>query len=302
MAKMSYLIQKTTNNTLDLIAKSLKDDKPLPNDLALSRTLDVSRTSIRIVIEHLCHEGILRREGSSKHILRTPEEKDYFDISNEPSTKEEQFEKFFLSLINTGKLQPGDRFSELDLAKKSACITITVREFLIKFSRTGLIQKKPRAQWQMVEFDENFAKELVTFRKMLEMASIRSLLEIPASDPVWAELEELLEEHKQLLEDIDNRYNDFPALDARLHRAIQKCSGNRFISQFFDIVTFVCHYHYQWDKSDEKERNNCAASEHVDLISKLLSRDISGSIMCLENHLNTAQKTLMRSAHGLTEE
>jgi GntR family transcriptional regulator, transcriptional activator for L-galactonate catabolism len=302
MASMSYLIQQSINKMLDLITQTLNEKKSdLPNDLALSRDFEVSRTSIRTVIDHLCENGLLRREGNKKIILRAPKTKDYFDISNEPSTKEEQFEKFFLSLINTGKLLPGDRFSELDLAKKSNCITITVREFLIKFSHTGLIQKRPREQWQMVEFDEQFASELVSFRKILEMTSIRALLERPTEDPVWQELETLLKEHKELLNHMETHYNDFPALDARLHRVIQNCSGNRFINQFFNIVTFVCHYHYQWDKTDEKERNTTAVMEHIDLLTKLLSRDISGSIMSLENHLNTAQKTLMRSAHGLTD-
>ena len=299
MTELSYLIQSTVNKTLELVEKSLSGNTPLPNDLALSKALHVSRTTIRTVIDYLCQQGILKREASHKRIIRAPEPHDYFDISNEPSSKEEQFEKFFLSLIHTGKLHPGDKFSELDLAKKSNCITITVREFLIKFSRTGLIQKKPRAQWQMVEFDAAFARELVFFRKILEMTSIRALLTRAPEDPVWGDLASLLNEHLEILEDMDARYNEFPALDARLHRLIQNCSGNRFIEQFYEIVKFVCHYHYQWDKADEKERNTVAAQEHVDLIRKLLSRDFSGSIMSLETHLESAKATLMRSANGL---
>lgn len=301
MSELSYLLQQSTNKLLDLIKDAAPGSSQLPNDFALSRDLGISRTTVRTAITHLCDQGILKREGNLKIVLRAPKPTDYFDISNEPSTKEEQFEKYFLSLISSGKLMPGDRFSELDLAKKSNCITITVREFLIKFAHTGLIKKNPRAQWQMVEFDVQFAEELISFRKILEMASIRALLERPTDDPVWGELSDLLAEHKALLADIDNKFNDFPALDARLHRLIQSASGNRFINQFFNIVTFICHYHYQWDKSDEKERNAIAVSEHIDLLNNLLSRDIAGSVMSLEKHLNTAQRTLMRSAHGLTD-
>lgn len=301
MTELSYLLQQSTNKLLDLIKDAAPGNAQLPNDFALSRDLGISRTTVRTAITHLCDKGILKREGNLKIVLRAPRPADYFDISNEPSTKEEQFEKYFLSLISSGKLMPGDRFSELDLAKKSNCITITVREFLIKFAHTGLIKKNPRAQWQMVEFDVQFAEELISFRKILEMASIRALLERSTDDPVWGELSDLLAEHKALLADIDNKFNDFPALDARLHRLIQSASGNRFINQFFNIVTFICHYHYQWDKSDEKERNAIAVSEHIDLLNNLLSRDIAGSVMSLEKHLNTAQRTLMRSAHGLTD-
>ncbi|GGY75198.1 GntR family transcriptional regulator [Cellvibrio zantedeschiae] len=301
MTDLSYLLQESTNKLLDLVKNAAPDMPHLPNDFALSQVIGVSRTTVRTAVTHLCEKGVLKREGNVKTILRAPEPADYFDISNEPSTKEEQFEKYFLSLISSGKLLPGDRFSELDLAKKSNCITITVREFLIKFAHTGLIKKNPRAQWQMVEFDVQFAEELIAFRKILEMASIRALLERPVDDPVWSELTELLNEHKALLADIENKFNDFPALDARLHRLIQSASGNRFINQFFNIVTFICHYHYQWDKSDEKERNAIAVTEHINLLNNLLSRDIGGSVMSLEKHLNTAQRTLMRSAHGLSD-
>lgn len=301
MADMSYLVQQTINKLLALIENVSIETGHLPNDLTLSRDLGVSRTTVRTATTYLCDREILKRDGSLKIILRAPKQSDYFDLSNEPSTKEEQFEKYFLSLISSGKLLPGDRFSELDLAKKSNCITITVREYLIKFSHTGLIKKNPRAQWQMVEFDVAFAEELITFRKLLEMTSIKALLERPADDPVWSELAQLRQEHKMLIADIDNRYNDFPALDARLHRLIQSASGNRFINQFFNIVTFICHYHYQWDKADEKERNMVAANEHIELLDNLLSRNVSGSLQSLEKHLDTAQRTLLRSAHGLTD-
>ena len=301
MSKPSFLVQETNNKLLDLIANTMANNQPLCGELSLSKQMNTSRTTVRTVIKMLGDRGVIGRHGSKYYVLRSPVQEDYFELAGTPSSKEEQFECFFLSLVKTGKLHPGDRFSELDLARKSDCTTITVREFLIKFSHTGLIQKKPREQWQMVEFDQSFAQELISFRKLLEMASIRALLEKPIDDPVWIELKVLLADHKNLVQDMDQRYSDFSELDARLHRLIQSSSSNRFISRFFDIVTFVCHYHYQWDRSDEKERNKAAAHEHIDLITKLLSRDIDGAIISLERHLNTAQNTLMRSVYGLGE-
>lgn len=300
MTSLSYLVQKATNESLALIVENYAQNKKLPNDLALSKALGVSRTTVRNVIDQLSEIGVIKKNGPAKEILRKPKKNDYFDISNEPSSKEELIEKYFLDRINTGQLLPGDRFSELDLAKRSACNTITVREFLIKFSHTGLIQKDPRAQWQMVEFDVRFARELAEFRRILEMNSLTKVLERPDDDPVWLELQQLLEEHK-ILRGNPARYQELAPLDRRLHLAIQGSSENRFIRQFFDIVSFVCHYHYQWDKSDERERNVIAIDEHIDLLTKLLAKDISGAITSLDKHLDTSRKTLMRSAHGLLE-
>lgn len=300
MAKTSYLIQNTVNQILDITSECYAQNTPLPTDLTLAKTIDVSRTSIRRAVDILCDNDVLYRDGTVKHIFRKPKKEDYFKLNIEEESKEKQFEAYFLNLIHSGQLQPGDKFSELDLAKKSGCITITVREFLIRFSHMGLIEKKPRSQWQMVKFTADFARELIEFRKILEMAALRSLLERPEGDSVWEQLGELLREHKALLRDIDNRFNDFPALDSRLHNIIQNCSGNRFIGQFFEIVKFICHYHYQWDKSDELERNQIAAQEHINLIENLLARDLTGSIISLERHLQTAHQTLLSSANGLS--
>ncbi len=300
MSDKSYLVQQASNNVLDLI-KDLKEDGQanLPNDLALSRTLEVSRTTVRTVINHLEEAGIISKTGSQKTIKRKPKPADYFDISDQVASKEVLIENYFLSLISNGHLHPGDRFSELELAKQSHCNTITVREFLIRFSHTGLIQKRPRAQWQMVEFDEDFANELIDFRRILEMNSITNLLEQPMERPVWAELQQLLVDHKELEPHMAERFHEFPKLDERLHLAIQSCSENRFIKQFFQVVSFVCHYHYQWAQHDERERNTVALHEHIDLLNKLLARDIHGAIMSLETHLNTARATLLRSSQNL---
>jgi DNA-binding GntR family transcriptional regulator len=187
----------------------------------------------------------------------------------------------------------------LDLSKKSGCITITVREFLNRFSHTGLIQKKPREKWQMVEFDEAFARELIDFRSLLEMNSITHLLEQGDDHPIWAELQQLLLDHKELQPHMETRFREFSKLDERLHLAIQSSTDNRFTKQFFNTVSFVCHYHYQWGQHDEKERNSIALAQHIDLLNKLLSRDIRGSILSLETHLNTARTTLLRSSQNL---
>ena len=198
-----------------------------------------------------------------------------------------------------GKLLPGDRFSELGLAKQSGCTTITVREFLLKFSNNGLIEKIPRGRWKMVKFDEEFARELVSFRQMLEMNAITELLKLPKNDPVWKELADLLVEHQAVLADMENRYLEFPDLDKALHFKIKQCTNNRFTNQFYDIISFVCHYHYQWDKTGELERFTTAINEHIDILNNLVTHNTVGTIMAMERHLKSAEKTLLRCVHGL---
>jgi len=295
----SHLIQETVNGILESLSDFDASSPVVLKDNTLAKKLNVSRTTIRTALSELENLGIIVIDGSKKTVNRKPTEADYFDTSNSVASKEEIIESYFLDLINHGKLLPGDKFSELELAKSSGCNTITVREFLIKFSRFGLIEKKPRAKWQMVEFTEKFALELVEFRRILEMSSITKLLATPTDDPVWKELSVLLDKHIEVLADVDNRYTELSELDRKFHYIVQRASSNRFFMQFFDVVSLICHYHYQWDKSDELDRNKVALQEHVEIITQLLAHNTSGVISAMEVHLGTAKKTLLRSAHGL---
>ncbi|WNC68218.1 GntR family transcriptional regulator [Thalassotalea nanhaiensis] len=299
VSNKTYLFKKSINSMLKLIVDLTDGQNVMPNDIELTRLLGISRTTVRACVEHLCDSGIVKRDGADKVVLRQPNTKDYFDIENKNSTKDEQIEKYFLNLINTGQLLPGDRFSELSLAKNSGCTTITVREFLIKFSNYGLIEKIPRGRWVMVTFDEEFARELISFREMVEMKAITELLKLPKNHSTWLELQELLHKHQEVRKDMENRYQEFPDLDRALHLIIQNCAKNRFTKQFFDIVSFVCHYHYQWDKTGELERFTVAIDEHIDLLNNLITHNNAGAIMSMEKHLNSAESTLLRCVHGL---
>lgn len=262
----TYLFKHSINRLLVHIKELPEGQNTMANDMELTRQLNISRTTVRACIEYLIEQGLVTRQGSHKIVLRQPEEGDFFDIENKASTKDEQIEKYFMKLIHHGKLLPGDRFSELSLAKNSGCTTISVREFLIKFSNNGLIKKIPRGRWQMVEFDEAFAKELIDFREMLEMNALNDLLKAPKDDQIWTELEELLNAHLEVRADIENRYMEFPDLDKAFHFKLRDKKPNRFINQFYDIVSFICHYHYQWDKTGELERFTVACNEHLSLI------------------------------------
>ncbi|MDO7085588.1 FCD domain-containing protein [Pseudocolwellia sp. AS88] len=298
MSKKTYLFKQSTNRMLELIANLSDGEKVMPNDIELTKLLKISRTTVRACIEDLCTANIIKRDGANKVVLRQPTPDDYFDIQDKDSTKDVQIEKYFLGLINAGKLLPGDRFSELSLAKNSGCTTITVREFLIKFSNNGLIEKIPRGRWKMVKFDEEFARELVSFREMVEMRALTELLKFPKSHDVWKQLQQLLTKHQEVRADMENRYLEFPDLDRELHYIIQQSAKNRFTQQFFDIVSFVCHYHYQWDKTGELERFTVAIEEHIDLLNNLITHNNAGSILSMEKHLNSAETTLLRCVEG----
>ena len=70
---------------------------------------------------------------------------------------------------------------------------------------------------------------------------------------------------------------------------------NRFIDSFYDIITMIFHYHYQWSKHDERQRNEIALREHLSYIEALQSRVASVVRVACRAHLTSARDTLLRS-------
>ncbi len=93
-----------------------------------------------------------------------------------------------------------------------------------------------------------------------------------------------------------------PSLDNRLHRLITTAVPNRFIDDFYDVITLIFHYHYQWNKRDERQRNEVAIGEHLAYIDALLARDRQQVEHACRAHLASARQTLRRAFLSALEE
>jgi DNA-binding GntR family transcriptional regulator len=108
----------------------------------------------------------------------------------------------------------------------------------------------------------------------------------------------LRDEHHRLQAEIERRFHDFSDLDRRFHRLINAAVPNRFIDSFYDIISLIFHYHYQWNKRDERQRNEVAIREHLTYIDALLSRSVANIERACRAHLASARETLIRSTSG----
>ena len=88
---------------------------------------------------------------------------------------------------------------------------------------------------------------------------------------------------------------DFSVLDSQFHRLINSVRPNRFIDGFFEVITLIFHYHYQWNQRDERNRNAAALQEHLTYVDALNSRNIGLIELACKAHLASARTTLLRS-------
>ncbi len=266
----------------------------LPSETELSARIGVSRTTVRKVLRQLEERGIVAPHGPAKAILRPPTRSDRFPDAETVSAAL-QVETRFMEWMLRGDLKPGAAVNTLELARLFGVSTTGVREFLNRFARFGLIERRPNARWVFKGFTEDFALELFDVREVFELRSALAFIALPPDSPLWAGLAAMRREHEQLLADIDRRFHDFSDLDNRFHRLIHEAAHNRFIADFYDVIAFIFHYHYQWNKVLEKHRNRAAILEHFDYIDALLSRDPARVEAACRRHLVSARETLLAS-------
>lgn len=293
MARTDERQRETFNRLLDLCAE-LGTGQALPSEQVLADLLLVSRTVIRAALERLHEAGILQWAGRRKEIVRLPIADDRMTVAEALPTPA-QLERQFLEWVLQFDLPPGTALNVTDLARRFRVTPHALQEFLASLSRFGLVKRRARGGWEMLGFTRDYAVELSEFRMVLELHAVQTLLATPATHPVWARLEGLRQAHLDLAAQIDSRFHEFSPLDGAFHAAINGVVRNRFADGFQKVISLIFHYHYQWDKTDERDRNAAAISEHLRLIAALFARDEAAALQAARDHLLQSRQTLLAS-------
>jgi len=290
MARQNTVFKEAYNR----YAAALRTDAALPSEPEIAAQLGISRSTARAILTRLSDAGIIRWNKRQKIVLRQPTEADFFP-SEETNSLHDIIERSFMQRILSDDAAPGMQINELELAREIGTGTTSVREFLIRFSRFGLIEKRPNSHWILKGFTRDFALELADVREMFELHSAAEFSKLPPESDAWCALSDIKADHQAMLRDLDTRYKDFSTLDERFHLLIHAASRNRFIADFYDAIAIIFHYHYQWNKAFARERNERAIHEHLDYIAALESRDQAAIDSACRLHLRSARQTLLQS-------
>ncbi|WP_270729811.1 GntR family transcriptional regulator [Shimia sp. Alg240-R146] len=293
MSRDNSTYKDSLNRSLDYVAE-LRIDDTLPSEVDLTQRLGISRTTVRAVLTHLNEIGVINWSGRAKTVLRKPKASDYYAKEETLSTSE-RVETQFMEFILGGDLKPGAILHESEMVRAFGASTSVLRECLIKFSRFGLIEKEPNRHWVLRGFTREFAIELFDVREMFELRAFQTLLDQGSDSSGFARLVDLSGPHEEIIANIDAEYLSFPRLDEQFHRALTDGLGNRFVDDFYELVSVIFHYHYRWNKRDERERNHIAAQQHLDVIHAVQAGDKSKAMALFQNHLNAARTTLLNS-------
>jgi DNA-binding GntR family transcriptional regulator len=291
--KTNAVFKRTYNFCLDALAQRAIGSH-LGSEPTLAAETGVSRTTIRAALLALSDKGLIGLNGREKIVIRQPIAADYYpETETEPVS--DIVEKRFMQWILHGDCRPGQQINSLELARQFGVSTSAIREYLTGFTQFGLLERRPNGSWIVKGFTKEFALELSEVRELFELRSVQKFVELPESDSVWRALEGIYRDHVLLKAEIEQRPADFSALDERFHRLINNTSRNRFMVNFYALISVIFHYHYQWSKVGETDRHRVAIDEHLAYIHALESRNKELAMAHCRAHMNTARASLLRS-------
>jgi DNA-binding GntR family transcriptional regulator len=287
----SSLNSNAHNALLAFLEVEGKVGAKLPTERRLSEICDASRTTIRRILSTLQRIGLLaRKTEAGLYLARKPRKKDYLPTASMLSRRE-GVEQSLLDMLTSGRLKPGEFFSELALAKRNGVTTGTVREALLSLSRLGVFTKQARKQWRVVEIDREMINELMDLRVLLELFALKQHLSRrdQAVDTVFLKIHR---ETKSLIKSVKFERGAFFRLDRQFHETILKGAGNRFLKDYSQHITLPIHLQFLHRGFDEGTLR-LGVSQHLVILEAIERGDSKNALGHLERHLSSARQTLL---------
>ena len=190
--------------------------------------------------------------------------------------------------IRTGKLPPGSRLRETEIAARLAVSRTPVREAIRRLEAEGLVDHLPRSGAVVRKLDYPELMELYEMRTVLEGTAAR--LAARAASPV--ELEELVAINDEMRA-AAGRPEVVIGLNRQFHKLLLDAARNRFLLRAMATVenTLLILGSSSMAKPDRARE---AVDEHREVLDALLARDGAAAEAAMRRHMERAQFARLR--------
>ncbi|MGN9846491.1 GntR family transcriptional regulator [Nonomuraea sp. H19] len=197
--------------------------------------------------------------------------------------------------IVEGRLQPGQRVVELDVARQLSVSQTTVRAALDQLAHDGLVLRFPRRGSYVASIEKEQARHAYEVRATLEPLAVRAFC-TDADDTAIKRLEELLHDLRETAARDD--LTGFVEADLAFHHTVWEASGNTMLARVWPLLeagtrsfaTVTNRVYYQ----DLAE----VAAEHVALFEALATRNAETAERLAVEHVNVVWQRAERADAG----
>lgn len=189
--------------------------------------------------------------------------------------------KLLTKAILSGKIKPGERLNETELAKKLLVSRAPVREALQRLHEQGLIVSVPRQGMFVVSLDEESIQKINSLRLLLEAEALR-LARAYASAKEKEKLEHLTDKMEGM---VSVPTNQMVRVDMEFHRMIWKLSRSEYLERILVSLTAPLFAHSMLSMLREEKRQMVLDS-HRPLMEFVLGKIKEPAEKVILAHLN----------------
>ncbi len=192
-----------------------------------------------------------------------------------------------LAELREGRLNPGDRLRETDIAEQFGISRTPVREAIRQLEADGIVTHVPRLGATIRRLDYAEVMELYEMRAVLEGTAAR-LAARAASD---IEIEELLEMNAQMAA-LGNAPEAF-TLNRHFHAALLDAAKNRFLARAIHTLQKALMILGPTTLT-QADRADKAVAEHLAVLDAIRARDGAQAEAAMRAHIEAAQRVRVR--------
>lgn len=190
----------------------------------------------------------------------------------------------------SGKLLPGVRVSEKELAEEFGISRTPVREALVRLLEQGLIQSHTGRGFIVRNLSLKEIEDLYTLREGLEVLAIR--LAMPKLDQQKIRrLKTILEASPALIAEYD--IAQFNEIDSQFHENIIAYSGNELLIKTCSTlqmqIKLVRQYTFVNPKNIDETYN-----QHLEILDYIMAGDKMNACQSLSNHILNSLETIRK--------
>jgi DNA-binding GntR family transcriptional regulator len=194
------------------------------------------------------------------------------------------------SILN-GRLQIGEIYNEMALAKELGISRTPVREALLELSALGLIAFLPRKGIVIKHYTPKDVAEIFELRRVVELAAIKKVTK--ANPPLdLSKLEKSLDNQRKSAK--KNDFISFMNADRMFHATFSELTDNRHFVRILENIRDLFHFMGMQGLAT-KGRADIVTVEHEKILEAVKQRKIIRAKEAMSHHLDQSEKAVIEA-------
>lgn len=203
-----------------------------------------------------------------------------FDLQNHRPLREIVYEQLKRQIL-TGKITPGTRMMEVELADEMGVSRTPIREAIRKLEKEGLVTIEPRRGAYASDISVKDMVDILEVREDLEGLAA-SLAALRITDEERQEIVNATEGYRAAIKAGDTE--NIIHFDEMFHKLIVSCSGNKTLIQLSETVQELA-LRFRYLYYDDFSRYENMPNEHRNIIEAITSGDCEAARIAADHHV-----------------